>query len=121
MGKSVDFEPSGDGDWREPSASVTSRYFQSRLGSLWFPREEYIGSKIHGYLVESNGFCVPGAFRLSRDMTWVLIECFTSISRTELTFLVNDDTKACIRLNDGELSKWVFKFNECKDNERKHT
>jgi hypothetical protein len=64
------------------------------VGSLWFPREEYIGSKIHGFLVDSNGFHVPGAFRLERDMTWVLIAVDCAFSMTELTFIINEDTKA---------------------------
>jgi len=115
MGKSVDFEPSGDGDFHDDGKSVAHHYFNSRIGSLWFPRKEYVGSKIHGFLVDHRGWHIPGAFRLEKDMTWVLLSCFTSISMTELTFIVNEDTRACIRIGAGDLSKWVFKFYECKE------
>lgn len=118
MGKSVDFEPSGDGDFHDDAKSVTYRYFKNRIGSLWFPREEYIGSKIHGFLVDSNGFHTPGAFRLERDMTWVLISADCAFSMTELTFIINEDVKAAIRIAPGDVSKWVFKFYECKEDSK---
>lgn len=115
MGKSVDFEPSGDGDFYDSGSSVAHRYFSTRIGSLWVPREEYLTSKISGFLIDEKGWHIPGAFRLERDMTWVLLSCFTSISMTELTFLVNQDVKAYIRIAPGDVSKWVFKFYECKE------
>lgn len=118
MGKSVDFEPSGDGDFHDDAKSIAHHYFSRRIGSLWYPKKDYVGTKIHGFKVEDNGWHIPGAFRLDADMTWVLINCFTSISMTELTFIVNESTKACIRISPGDLSKWIFKMNECKSNER---
>lgn len=105
-------------DDRITEPGLLRRYFETRIGGLWFPREQYLGAKIDGALVTDTKELEYGAIELKRDQTWILLDVVTTFGDiTHCMFLVKD-WKVIVQFRQGQLDKWVFKFHQSSEEEK---